>query len=117
MSKIENKREIIRQKCIEANPVNLGTNRVCNFCNSQFCICNNRSKNHEEDFGKPRHLGLADVLIALDINSTSTRIELKVSSNLFSICIDNDSCIWNLKSDTLEEQSEETIDFLYELLS
>jgi len=69
-----------------------------------------------------REIRLVDVLLALDINSTDKRWNISVSSNLIRIErlgiieFSDVVCIWELKNDNLELQSEETIKFLADLL-
>ena len=98
------KLNFIRQKCIEANP--------------------NRSEGWDEDSGRPTGSGymdfmpcrLADVLLVIKkmyMNGTLQKEgEFKNGTEWFGeIAWD-----WNLRSDDLTQQSEETINFLFDLL-
>ena len=49
MSK-EDKIKFIRQKCIEANPVDLG-NGVCVSCDKSLCTCDKRTHDPEDGMG------------------------------------------------------------------
>lgn len=95
--------EIIRKACIIANP-------DIQYWNERW---------EQVEF---REIRLADVLLALDINSTDKRWNISVSSNLIRIErlgiieFSDVVCIWELKNDNLELQSEETIKFLADLL-
>lgn len=124
--------ELIRQKCIEANPdiveclsckgqgftsehdvpaSHNGGDGSCETCPVQVqCIdCSATGKI------EPRPIRLADVLLAIKKDGFSLS-----SDGIFLENIDYETykeCgAWNLRKDDLNEQSEETINFLAELL-
>ena len=70
-------------------------------------------ENHEI-LGRP--IRLADVLLALDVNSTDPYWKIGASSSLFVIQYGEDKCVWFLREDDLRHQSEETLEFLANLL-
>lgn len=87
----QEKLELIRQKCIEANP-DLGDLAV------------------REYYREPR---LADVLLTMNIGEFTTVKEIqKESSEVHTLAL-----MWNLYEDDLSQQSPETIDFIHQLLT
>lgn len=110
----------IREACIKANPVDLGKNSTCSGCKERYCICNNRTFNPEKGLSNPRVIRLADVLLATQGKRNGI---IGVDKNGYFIDCDNDMNNvkiygerWNLKENNLENQSEETINFIAELL-
>jgi len=69
-----------------------------------------------EIFGRP--IRLADVLLAIGCNSyTVPKDRFRDGNSLYSGDWNaNGQIMWNLRADDLEKQSQETVDFLYELL-
>lgn len=92
-----NKLETIREKCVAANL-------------------------DEFEFGIPRPIRLADVLLAIgdiglaSMNIAAPNIDYGKASFIWEPFSSGKHFIWNLREDDLSKQSEETIDFLYELL-
>lgn len=80
------------------------------------CGCCSSSKFIQDDefkvFG--RLIRLADVLLA--ISDCKNFLALWARAGKFGIVNRFDKVYWNLRADDLEKQSEETINFLYELL-
>jgi hypothetical protein len=88
--------DLIRQKCIEANPEIMAT-RNCTHPNCQYA---------EHTFSG-RSIRLADVLLAIFEADAEERADELIHGSVK---------VWNLRKDHLNEQSEETIDFLADLL-
>lgn len=104
----EQRLEAVRQKCVEANPdinlVYLG-----------------------EEKGKPLYAGrsptLADVLLAvahkdhdLFVNEQGGMCGDSMRAEGWTQIMDRDDAHWNLRQDSLDQQSEPTITFLHQLL-
>lgn len=81
------------------------------YCGSSYCGIDPKCL---EEHSRP--IRLADVLRALDINSTDRRWGCAVSSNLFAITFAGNTAIWNLALDNLDDQSEATIAFIHKIL-
>ncbi|HKQ06151.1 MAG TPA: hypothetical protein VJ464_13530 [Blastocatellia bacterium] len=101
------KLETIRQACIKANP-----DIFIEGCESgkENCDCW-WHKNYPPDGNKYRPICLADVLLAIEGKSYDgwpAGYQLITSRNIRRP--------WNPRTDDLTQQSEETINFLYELL-
>lgn len=69
------------------------------------------SKNIDDIKILGREIRLADVLLAM-----KSLKERKWTDQAWLITGSKDDCNWNLLKDSLTDQSEETIEFLYELL-
>ena len=105
-----NKIETIIEKCIEANPSTLGRacdchDRLCEMCVLGRTVANNNLI-----------IRLADVLLAINIIGAYSIgadgrfiFEGEWIGSPFAVT-------WNLKDNDLENQSENTIDFIYDLL-
>ncbi len=111
------KQEYIVSKCIEANPSIQYSENLCTECDGSKC---NGIRVHSRE---PR---LADVLLAIDKVDSGYSISAwggfekwtNVSDTNDTFTLTNHPKIkWNLTNDSLSSQSEETIDFLYQLLS
>jgi hypothetical protein len=104
----------IREKCIEANP---------EIKRRFVFICR-----HGEEYQQPDVIRLADVLLATNNAVRNMAVQDFGALMLFSVDEDTDSLDWNevmvdgkrrhwnLRADDLRQQSEETINFLYDLL-
>jgi hypothetical protein len=112
------KLQAIRQKCIEANP-----GRWQDF-STRTCPCGIRIDEHLN-----RPVRLADVLLTIDkaekpgelyaITSSGTFIERElktITARILDGRMLSTGAGWNLRKD-LDEQSAETISFLFDLLS
>lgn len=88
----------VRQKCVEANPQILKGEWDAGIGSQPECWI-------------PRDIRLADVLLALQTHLTSST----VMSVCGRICF-GDDVSWNMRKDSLDDQSEETISFLHSLL-
>lgn len=104
---MNDKLQLIREKCIAANP----KIETINDCSCRFCS----KDNHQtiKLFGRP--LRLADVLLVIQIKNNE---QYKDERALYATRGDVHLVVtfWDLHNDDLEQQSEETINFLYELL-
>lgn len=101
---MNDKLNLIREKCIAANP---------EIGELKKFVCENCGGNDEVHY-RPIHL--ADVLLAIaERIGFATVKELGINSFGEFFFSDNIKERWNLRTD-LENQSEETINFLYELL-
>lgn len=96
------KLEIIKQKCIAANP-EIGTARA--------------------HWPFEREIRLADVLLAVDVfrngkneHGYSVRHTGRIYEDDLNSVAKKQVGVWNLRADDLQEQSPETIEFLYSLL-
>jgi hypothetical protein len=85
------KLELIRQACIKANPIGSG-----GF--------------------KYRPIRLADVLLAIDGTTQGQLIAIRPNGDMYRSDIQNTKWHWNLRNDDLSQQSNECIEFLYDLL-
>lgn len=106
-----NKIEDIRKKCIEANPFDMGENHECVECNSRLCVCPWRNDSgNKTDYLRP--IRLADVLLVLrnEVPKFHQQVVLGTEGATKTIGM------WNLKDNNLENQSEETINFIHGLL-
>lgn len=104
--------EKLKEKIIAANPEIIGDWSGCEVCGTMCGICDDRF--FKEKIGRP--IRLADVLLAMK-NDNIPLVEedswnVKVGTYDVATLIQ----IWNLKDDNLDEQSIETIQFLYDLL-
>lgn len=108
---IQDKIKLIREKCIAANPQKKW--RDDERCHRHLvqdesvhdCYCVNEP------------VRLADVLLSIaERIGFATVKELGINSFGEFFFSDNIKERWNLRADDLEKQSEETINFLYELL-
>lgn len=63
-----------------------------------------------------RSLGIADLLCALNINSTDSRWSISIWSNHMRILFDKKAGLYNLSEDNILDQSDEFCDFLLGLL-
>ena len=120
---INDKINIIREKCIAVNPEIKQCDCRCHNGKQVFRaeggICLDCKCLPHERICRPIHL--ADVLLAIEAISESSKegwsyrvwadSEFQINDG-FSEC----ETIWNLRAADLEQQSEETINFLYELL-
>jgi hypothetical protein len=98
----EDQINFIREKCIEANPESF------TFEDGNWW---RREKNA---IIAPVPIRLADVLLAI---GSGVRMEEQTSSGQLSIGVAGRGwTLWNLRSADLRDQSEETIEFLYNLL-
>jgi hypothetical protein len=141
---MNDKRELIRQKCVEANPEIVELKFGCeaeynkdlkmrwvyfgpDFDNLDGPDChrfvrtdgvtvfvNNLDIKTYKIFGRP--IRLADVLLVLETLQKNWRTYVHSTFHEFCIVADNKEGAWNLRADDLEKQSDETINFLYELL-
>lgn len=66
-----------------------------------------------EIIGSP--IGIAEILRTIE-NNTIGSFTFSISNSLFSIRNGRYLCIWNLAKDNLENQSLDTLEFLWELL-
>lgn len=103
--------ETIRQKCIEANP------GLKDQCAAEEC-----SQCQHNPVVRP--IRLADVLLAIDkfhgnmfVDEVGCFVKPKRKEFTYNYIIKNDQNVkWNLRQDDLSKQSEETVNFLAELL-
>lgn len=109
--------ELIRQKCIEANP-EITTEEVL-ICTRDWSAWTYKTMTEDDFVMEPRPIRLADVLLTIR--------NVKPQTNPEKICLIvpvppyhlmETECLnkWNLRKDDLNEQSEEVINFLGELL-
>jgi hypothetical protein len=95
---------LIRQKCIEA-----------------LCAHGTRSEQSLYTRGFDRPIRLADVLLAITKASPNNHNRVWLKSDGRFVLNENGNSLhnpadWNLRKDDLTEQSEECINFIYELL-
>jgi hypothetical protein len=114
--------DLIRQKCIEANP-EIRTSRF-------RCLCAENGRCSYKDHNRVgREVRLADVLLAMNKklnDEASGAVIIAGDDGTFGIVytdrpgyekyVNWQSEEWNLREDDLTKQSEETISFLYDLL-
>jgi len=108
-----NKIKFIREKCIEVNP-KIMTNNTSMLLEGEFHgIINHRDKT----------VRLADVLMALEKNQKDGQSFYLVSAGGGFWKVNQKDGMewckgysWNLKNNNLENQLEETIDFIYDIL-
>ena len=135
--------KFIQEKCIEANPEIVELKFGCEIKHNaspkddgryvsekdgNHWYCTNEGviypilEEHIEIIGRP--IRLADVLMAISSLNKGNKIndfnklEYGISGGGFYIgnCITHDSMDWYLKDNNLENQPEETIDFIYDIL-
>lgn len=138
---MNDKLELIRKKCIEANPeiveLKFGCEVVLNLNNDKAVLLGETSSflsgwfktNNEiypvgghtfEIIGRP--IRLADVIFAISKNWVRDNSDKSRLMGTFVFFSDQQSkllctvSLWNLLKDNLEDQSEETISFIYDLL-
>jgi hypothetical protein len=116
--------ELIRQKCIEANPDKLAEHDHKKLPCQE--VCTNRVDiyhdwNEREGGGctygvQLGPIRLADVLLAIGGRNVKSYYSVHKDGHW---CISNfrDLCWWNLRKDDLTEQSDECIAFLADLLN
>jgi hypothetical protein len=112
---MKDKIKFITEKCIAANPEIRKHYAMCPGCGSGIC---KQLMYCPIEISRP--VRLADVLLAMEEKrGIDEDYMLSPSGNMFAMHTPNGSCIfnWNLRADRLEDQSEETIDFLANLLS
>ena len=107
------KLELIRQKCIEANPEILET----------LSLSENAEIIHTRTISRP--IRLADVLLAMNklehdgsyiISAAGIFAHFKAEGARIDKALRILECSWNLRKDDLNEQPKETINFLAGLL-
>lgn len=104
---IPEQREAIRQKCIKANP-----NRI-HFCCKYGTYDDNEFCDYCLEHARP--IRLADILLAID---EKNRVAGMKGWNLITVdAAFKIISLYDLRADDLEQQSEETINFLYKLLN
>lgn len=108
----QEKIEAIRKACAKANP-----EIIVEGCESGIspCACW-WHKNYPPDGNKFRPIRLADVLLAIDDKSSRERYTVDCLGGFKKVGTKWIICNWNLRKDSLEEQSEETVAFIYDLL-
>lgn len=103
----QQKLEAVRQACIKANP-----EIFVEGCESGITPCDcHWHKNYPPNGNKYRPIRLADVLLAMDTKLETPFFETVNAWETFLFIR------WDLSKDSLNEQSAETISFLYELLN
>jgi hypothetical protein len=127
--------KLIREKCIAANPKlklrgahgairgspcpdcgeELGNDNGVIFCGTCPIGLSDKSTHIS------RPIRLADVLLAIPQNESCKAQAVSMNGDFFDFDDDMKTYTivgspWNLRADDLEKQSEETINFLYELL-
>jgi len=109
------KLQFIKEKCIEANP---------DIVDSIKITTNGKTKKvKSQQTGTSKKLGLADVLMAIEKDSIEVGISLTCYEKEYLLSIQEfkkgkfgNPTYWNLK-ETLDNQSKETIDFVYNILN
>ena len=110
---MNDKLTLIREKCIAANPEIKGV--FCEGCGIPWKDAKSTCPRYVSDPCYPspereRPIRLADVLLAIE-----TAAKKRVDENegeMAHVSVH----LWNLRADDLQQQSEETINFLHELL-
>ena len=116
----QDKIKFIRDKCIEANPYDLGIDSTCLNCEKRYCVCIERDT--LPFWEHKRRFELADVLLAIEKLPTFFNIEYKGKGEFWVMMTggdENDSGTnfkWNLKDNDLNNQDEPTLDSLCKLL-
>jgi hypothetical protein len=112
-----NKLQVIREKCIEANPEIKSDLMECPECRLAVFWDGSRVL-------KQRPIRLADVLLAIgnmlivvDAEGNFYRLKMMLNWKVPRITKDSHLGKWNLRADDLSQQSPETVDFIYSLLS
>lgn len=111
----QEKLEAIRKACVAANPEIIVEGRESGITP---CACW-WHKNYPPDGNKYRPIRLADVLLALHEAPRTKNVGITTlvgSMVLESFTKDDLRKEWNLYKDSLEEQSKETVAFIYDLL-
>jgi hypothetical protein len=100
----------IRQKCIAANPNIL----CCDVCGKEYqdsCFINHAGQKMR------RPIRLADVLLAMIAHSHYPKMETSGTALVF-FALDNETVLgtYDLRTDDLTQQSEETVAFIHSLI-
>ena len=109
--------QAIREKCIEANP----EIDICEWSGLpyQHCACKDISRHN-------RPIRLADILLAINqlqgdgsyvISDAGIFAFFKAEGARIDKALKVLECSYNLRADSLESQSDETVDFLHSLLN
>lgn len=112
---MENKLQFIREKCIEANPSIKDSYTVTEIYGASGTNAIGE-KLYRAKIKNGREIRLADVLWTIKSKDVKLDMDSRVESYLFITNKEGYTRIWNLKQDNLELQSEECIEFIYNLL-
>ena len=108
--------ELVRQKCIEANP------EIAGRCFDCGCLNDGDNCSTGGVHSEPRPIHLADVLLAIgdrglaSMSISPVTIDYGKVSFIWEPYGQSGHFMWNLKDDDLTHQSQETVDFLAEIL-
>ena len=115
--------ELIRQKCIEANPeIESAKRKLVRAYDDEHL---DSERIYYQNVKVSRPIRLVDVLLAIDkfhgnmfVDEVGCFVKPKRKEFTYNYVIKNDRNIkWNLHQDDLSKQSEETIKFIAELLN